>query len=164
MKKRSILLFAGIVIPMLFLQLSCATQEKAQPQTGATVAPEAAKPAPETQAKPVEAAPSKAPEAAPAKAPEAAPAQAPAAAQFLADKHKAAGVSCSDCHKETPPASEAPSSICLNCHADYKDKASSAIDPHNAHMSYTNCGDCHHAHKASENQCQSCHSFNLQTP
>jgi hypothetical protein len=156
MRKKPIFLFAGIIIPLVFLQFSCATQKKAESQPSAPAALEVAKPAPEATAKPVE--------AAPAKAPEAAPAAAPAAAEFLADKHKVSGVSCSDCHKETPPASEPATDICMTCHQDYRDKAASAVDPHNAHMSYTNCGDCHHGHKASENQCLSCHSFNLKTP
>jgi hypothetical protein len=164
MKKRSIFLFTGIIIPLVFLQFSCATQKTTETQPGAPASLEVAKPAPEAPAKPVEAAPAKAPEATPAKTPEAAPAEAPAAAQFLADKHKTSGVSCTDCHKETPPASEPGTEVCMTCHKDYQEKAASAVDPHNAHMSYTNCGDCHHGHKASENQCLSCHSFNLQTP
>jgi hypothetical protein len=164
MRKRHIFLFAGIIVLFAFLQFSCATQKKAESQPSAPSALEVSKPAPEAAAKPVEATPAKTPEASPAKAPEAAPAEASAAAEFLADKHKVSGVSCSDCHKETPPASEPATDICMTCHQDYRDKAASAVDPHNAHMSYTNCGDCHHGHKASENQCLSCHSFNLKTP
>lgn len=85
-------------------------------------------------------------------------------ASLLGDKHQANGMACSDCHKETPPASDVPTSICLNCHADYKKVVVSNINPHDTHMAYTHCGDCHHAHKASEIQCLQCHSFDLQTP
>jgi len=83
---------------------------------------------------------------------------------FLADKHKTAGFECSSCHKETPPAIETPTAVCLTCHADYRDVAASYIDPHNAHMEFTNCSDCHHAHKKSESQCLQCHTFNQETP
>jgi hypothetical protein len=151
------MLFIGIIIPLMFMLWSCVAQEKAQIQAQATetVAPETAKPA--------EAAPAKAVEAAPAEKKAAAPEAQPAAAKFLADKHKASGVSCSDCHKEST-SKEPGTDTCMTCHADYKDKATSAVDPHNAHMSYSNCGDCHHGHKTSENQCQSCHNFNITTP
>jgi hypothetical protein len=156
MKMRSLILFLGIFIPLLFLQLSCATGE-AQNESGATVLTEQVKPAQDAPAKLAPEAPLEA-----AKTP--AVEKQPVAAEFLADKHKAAGVACADCHKETPPSKETPTTVCMTCHADYKDKAASSVDPHNAHMSYESCGDCHHAHKASENQCMSCHSFNLKTP
>jgi len=83
---------------------------------------------------------------------------------LLADKHKTAGLECSGCHKETPPANETPTAVCLTCHADYRDVAASYIDPHNAHMEFANCSDCHHAHKKSESQCLQCHTFNQETP
>jgi len=149
MKNRSILLFAVIAITLVFLQFSCATQKQAETQPGSPAALEVAKPAEEAPAKPAETAPAVAQ---------------PAAAALLADKHKTSGVSCSDCHKETPPASEPGTDVCMTCHQDYRDKATSSVDPHNAHMSYSNCGDCHHGHKASENQCQQCHNFGVTTP
>jgi hypothetical protein len=155
MKIRSALLFVGIIIPLVIMQLSCATQEKAQNQaTGAAISSETAKPA--------EAPPVKAPEA-PAEEKKAVQEEQPAAANFLADKHKTSGVSCSDCHKEST-SKEPTTDMCMTCHSDYKDKATSAVDPHNAHVSFSNCGDCHHGHKASENQCQGCHNFNIKTP
>jgi hypothetical protein len=86
------------------------------------------------------------------------------AEKLLADKHKAAGIECASCHKETPPAAEAPKDVCLTCHENYKDQAASYIDPHNAHTEFTRCSDCHHVHKKSENQCLQCHTFNLTAP
>jgi hypothetical protein len=83
---------------------------------------------------------------------------------MLADKHKSSGIECSGCHKETPPATEAPKAVCLTCHANYKDNSASYIDPHNAHTEFERCSDCHHAHKKSENQCLQCHTFNISTP
>ena len=83
---------------------------------------------------------------------------------LLADTHKAAGVECNDCHREKPPANDVPDSVCLGCHENYKEVAASYIDPHNAHIEYSSCSDCHHSHRASENQCLSCHSFNIRTP
>jgi hypothetical protein len=165
MKMRSLILFLGIFIPLLFLQMSCVTGEKAQNEPNTKALTEQAKPAEETPAKLAPEAPVNLAEKTPVEAAKTPAVETqPVTAAFLADKHKAAGVACADCHKETPPANETPTTVCMTCHADYKDKAASSVDPHNAHMSYESCGDCHHAHKASENQCMSCHSFNLKTP
>jgi hypothetical protein len=157
MKKISILFFAGIIILLVSMLLSCVAQEKAQTQSQAVAAV-----APET-AKPAEAVPSKLAEAAPVEEKKTVAEAQPAAAQFLADKHKTSGVSCADCHNESI-SKEPATDVCMTCHQDYRDKATSSIDPHNAHMSYANCGDCHHGHKTSENQCLSCHSFASNTP
>lgn len=83
---------------------------------------------------------------------------------LLADKHEAAGIECNYCHEETEPASEVTKVVCLKCHEDYKEVAASYLDPHNAHHTSTDCEDCHHAHRPSEEVCQGCHSFGLQAP
>jgi hypothetical protein len=84
---------------------------------------------------------------------------------LLADKHDAAGISCGECHAEDPPASTVATDTCLTCHEDYKDLAASYLDPHNAHISYANCSDCHHVHRESERICQGCHhTFNVKAP
>jgi hypothetical protein len=159
MKKTSVILFLGILVPLIFLMLSCATGKKDQGGQEAAVTPESATPAQATPAKPAEETP-----VSPSQEKAVEVQKPPVAASFLADKHKDAGVNCADCHKETPPSVETPTTTCLTCHEDYKEKAASAIDPHNAHVTFSNCGDCHHAHRVSENQCNSCHGFNLTTP
>lgn len=84
---------------------------------------------------------------------------------LLADKHDAAGISCSDCHAEDPPADAVATDTCMTCHEDYQELAASYLDPHNAHISYSNCSDCHHVHRESEKICQGCHhTFNVQAP
>jgi hypothetical protein len=84
---------------------------------------------------------------------------------LLADKHEAAGISCSDCHMEDPPADSVATDTCLTCHEDYKELAASYLDPHNAHIAYSNCSDCHHVHRESERICQGCHhTFNVKAP
>ena len=84
---------------------------------------------------------------------------------LLADKHEAAGISCSDCHTEDPPADAVATDTCMTCHEDYQELAASYLDPHNAHISYSNCSDCHHVHRESEMICQGCHhTFNIQAP
>lgn len=83
---------------------------------------------------------------------------------LLSEKHKAAGVECSSCHGKSDPASGAAKDQCLKCHGNYKEVASSYLDPHNAHYSSPDCGVCHHVHKPSEKICQGCHTFNLQAP
>jgi hypothetical protein len=88
-----------------------------------------------------------------------------AGVMLLADTHEAAGSSCSDCHAEDPPSGNVPTDTCLTCHEDYKDLAASYLDPHNAHVTYSNCSDCHHVHRESEKICQGCHhTFNVQAP
>ena len=83
---------------------------------------------------------------------------------FLAGTHQAAGNSCSDCHEESPAAVAVPGSVCMTCHEDYKDATADMYeDPHDAHLEY-DCGECHHAHKASENLCMQCHAFDVTTP
>ena len=79
---------------------------------------------------------------------------------LLAGTHKAAGISCSDCHAESPPANAVPEAACLTCHEDYKDLTADMYeDPHNAHIAFPDCGSCHHIHQESENQCLACHAF-----
>jgi hypothetical protein len=81
-------------------------------------------------------------------------------AGLLIGTHKLAGVSCSDCHVESPPADTVSEATCLTCHEDYKElTAGTYEDPHNAHIAFPDCGNCHHIHKESENQCLACHSF-----
>ena len=83
---------------------------------------------------------------------------------LLADKHEAAGIECNDCHEESEPANRVSKTMCLECHANYKEVAASYLDPHNAHRTSSDCGVCHHAHRPSEKICQGCHSFNIQAP
>jgi hypothetical protein len=86
-------------------------------------------------------------------------------AHLLAGKHDSAGISCNDCHVEDPPAGSVGTDTCMECHDDYKELAASYLDPHNAHVTYSNCSDCHHVHRESEKICQGCHhTFNIQAP
>lgn len=80
---------------------------------------------------------------------------------FLGERHKAAGIACARCHGEKPAAPVA-AGICAGCHPNVAKTEKIRDDlpnPHNAHMDYPNCTDCHHIHKASENQCGQCHNF-----
>jgi len=83
---------------------------------------------------------------------------------LLENKHETAGIKCDDCHKETPPAEAVPKEVCLTCHEDYKELVASYPNPHNAHITYSSCGDCHHVHRQSKNACLQCHDFDLQAP
>lgn len=77
---------------------------------------------------------------------------------LLADTHKTTGISCSDCHSESPPATAVSEAACLNCHEDYMDLTVELYaDPHNGHVVFQDCGNCHHVHQESENQCLACH-------
>jgi hypothetical protein len=79
---------------------------------------------------------------------------------LLAGTHKSAGISCSDCHAESPPAAAVPEATCITCHEDYQELTAGMYeDPHNAHIAFPDCGNCHHVHQESENQCLACHAF-----
>lgn len=145
MKNARIAMIFVIAIAVLIMQLSCATAEKEKDYVESPAVSEQVK--------------GQMPAAVPS-----APEVTPIEALFLADKHKATGVECSDCHEESPPANDVSTDTCMTCHEDYRDVALSSIDPHNAHIEYSNCGDCHHGHRESENQCMSCHSFSLKAP
>jgi len=87
---------------------------------------------------------------------------------FLGDRHKAADVECGSCHQENPPAKTVTTNVCLGCHEEYspsnKTGVTDYMDPHNSHMTYSDCGECHHAHKPSQEKCSSCHhdlGFNI---
>jgi hypothetical protein len=87
---------------------------------------------------------------------------------FLGDKHVAANLKCGSCHQENPPEKTVATEVCLSCHAEYADSSKTEttdlMDPHNSHMTYSDCGACHNAHKASREQCSNCHGdmgFNI---
>jgi fumarate reductase flavoprotein subunit len=82
--------------------------------------------------------------------------------EFLADRHKAKGVPCEGCHKDTPPKA-VEMKTCLGCHGDYKALAAKTQhvepNPHASHEGELACGACHHGHKPGEDYCARCHSF-----
>ncbi|MDR3763064.1 MAG: cytochrome c3 family protein [Acidobacteriota bacterium] len=80
---------------------------------------------------------------------------------FTADKHKAAGFKCEDCHG-TAPKDSIDQTACLKCHESMKAVAKRTADmdpnPHDNHMSdQASCLDCHHGHRANEVMCSQCH-------
>jgi hypothetical protein len=80
---------------------------------------------------------------------------------LLGDRHKAAEIACGSCHQEGPPAKVVTTNVCLGCHEDYspsnKAGMTDYMDPHNSHITYSDCGECHNVHKPSQDQCSSCH-------
>jgi fumarate reductase flavoprotein subunit len=135
MKRTNLMMLLVILIALLFLQISCGTIQEYR----AEEIPAAVEETVEVE-------------------------EAFEGPMLLADRHKASGIECSDCHEETPPGSLVPTGVCMTCHEDYREVAASYLDPHNAHISYPDCGDCHHAHRPGEQICQGCHNFNLQAP
>ena len=80
---------------------------------------------------------------------------------LLGDRHKAVKIECAQCHKDKPAAPVA-AAVCSGCHPNVakEEKIRKNLpNPHKAHMEYPDCSDCHHVHKASENQCAGCHNF-----
>lgn len=96
-----------------------------------------------------------------AASPAAWPQKAPDAGVLLGKRHEAAGIACAKCHQEKP-AAPVSATVCSGCHPNVAkgEKIREKLpNPHNAHISYESCADCHHIHKASENQCAGCHNF-----
>lgn len=81
------------------------------------------------------------------------------------NKHQSAGVSCQNCHTETPPSIVVPDNQCLSCHGDLAqlvEKTNKAYpnphaSPHIEPGNIPKCNDCHNIHKPSTVNCLQCH-------
>lgn len=86
------------------------------------------------------------------------------AADFTADRHMTAGLTCESCHgtAQTVEGAEVSMDQCLTCHGPYdtlaKRTAELKHNPHGGHYPDLDCNTCHHGHRADENYCSSCHS------
>lgn len=78
----------------------------------------------------------------------------------LADKHKALGLSCEDCHGSGLKKA-VPMEKCLGCHESYAKVAERTKEllpnPHDNHLIDLECSKCHLGHKPQANYCQTCH-------
>lgn len=88
---------------------------------------------------------------------------------FLADRHVKAGVQCSGCHKENPPAKKVKTSQCQSCHGDYsklkeRTKDMKPNNVHDNHLGELDCRECHQGHKADKLVCSQCHQFQFTMP
>jgi hypothetical protein len=90
------------------------------------------------------------------------------AQQLLGDRHKAAGIACAGCHKETPPHVPVPTAVCMTCHGTYAaiaaKTANDTPNPHASHKGDLPCESCHHSHKASVDYCAQCHDWGFKVP
>jgi len=94
----------------------------------------------------------------------------------ITGKHKEAGLSCSDCHKEKTPSARPSQKVCRDCHSDmtdtkskvYKDIAGHEVtfNPHYTHTGSMRCTLCHKMHSTSELYCNTgCHhKFQVKVP
>jgi len=87
---------------------------------------------------------------------------------LLQDRHKASGVSCADCHGESPAGKQVPPTRCVDCHGDYNALAKltreTEPNPHDHHEGTLDCTRCHHVHMKSEDYCLECHSWGYRVP
>jgi fumarate reductase flavoprotein subunit len=87
--------------------------------------------------------------------------------EFLADRHKAKGMQCEACHKESP-AKTVGMKTCLGCHGDYKALAAKTQhvepNPHASHEGELECIACHQGHKPGKDYCSQCHTFGFKVP
>jgi Cytochrome c3 len=85
--------------------------------------------------------------------------------RLLIETHRAAGVTCAQCHEEQPPRLPSASSTCLHCHGDQDALANKTgnanpnphSSPHLAVNETQDCNDCHHVHRRSDVSCNACH-------
>lgn len=85
-----------------------------------------------------------------------------ATSQALHDVHGNAGIPCTACHQEAPPALATPDTTCVACHGTMLDGPSAlSPDPHRSpHLGpgeIPACTECHHIHRPSEVTCVMCH-------
>lgn len=91
-----------------------------------------------------------------------------AADNFLADRHKAKGLSCQMCHGQDMKNPQTPTiETCTTCHQkDALVKKTAKVKPTNPHVSPhygqdLECTNCHMGHMKPENFCDQCHQFDF---
>ena len=81
----------------------------------------------------------------------------------LAERHKALGLECKDCHGTKEKSEGVEMEQCLTCHESWAKLKLSARtaklkpNPHDGHYPDLDCNNCHHGHKAMEIYCDNCH-------
>jgi len=80
---------------------------------------------------------------------------------FLVDRHQAFGMECGSCHHEDPPSKLVSTDVCVGCHSEYtpseRPPVTDFMNPHNSHATFSDCSECHNAHKPSVDFCSTCH-------
>ncbi len=91
-----------------------------------------------------------------------------ATADGLADRHIARGLSCQQCHEQSPPPEPVKSKQCESCHGDNDAMAEQTKNvkpnPHFTHLGDVACLECHQGHQPSKLICDSCHKLRLKVP
>ena len=93
------------------------------------------------------------------------------AAPLGADRHKAKGVACADCHGKAKKPAYVQAAQCLACHGPAAALAekTAAVKPENPHASphwgaAMECAVCHRQHEAPVDWCAHCHRFGFKVP
>ena len=84
---------------------------------------------------------------------------------LLIEIHKSRGVTCTQCHKESPALLVPANDVCTRCHGDQEKLAARTAtadpnphtSPHLPRGATPICADCHHIHRPSEVSCSDCH-------
>lgn len=90
-------------------------------------------------------------------------------AQTMAEIHASKGVSCAQCHTETPPSKVVKTKKCQECHGSYADlsERTKNMAPNNVHANHLgdlDCRECHGAHRKQKIACEECHNFKFVNP
>jgi len=81
--------------------------------------------------------------------------------RYLDYAHLSRGMTCATCHAASTPTALVAMQTCMDCHRtavptpviNRRDST-----PHNAHIGFLNCTQCHHAHNPFELYCNRCHA------
>lgn len=90
---------------------------------------------------------------------------------FSADRHKAAGVACADCHIKGKKPTFLSAEQCLKCHgpATALVEKTANVKPENPHASphwgpQMDCTVCHRQHEKTVDWCSHCHAYGFKVP
>ncbi len=82
--------------------------------------------------------------------------------RYLDYAHLSRGMTCETCHQTATPTARPPMQVCIDCHPDTVPAIGAkrrGSTPHNAHLGFLNCFQCHHSHEPFELYCNRCHAI-----
>jgi hypothetical protein len=86
----------------------------------------------------------------------------------LSHYHLWSGVACGKCHGSVSQPKRPAANLCFTCHGNYQSVAkltkNLAVNPHESHFGFIECGSCHKMHRKSELHCNKCHEFEMKVP
>ncbi len=82
--------------------------------------------------------------------------------RYLDYAHLSRGMTCQTCHQTATPNAHPSMQTCIDCHPDTVPAIGAkrrGSTPHNAHLGFLNCFQCHHGHEPFQLFCNRCHTI-----